>query len=191
MNGSVHIATGVTFMTILTARYATGMDVSGMHVIPAIGIATAVIGAKIPDLDLKPSQWGRGKKPRIVKAVQKTAGHIANKAIDGHRGVFHYPLWPALTYALALFESKSLSMLGAFSTLITSLLFGLVVGWGLHLFADMFNGKGIPILGPISKSKVHILDLPSEGFVPWLWWFMFTAISIFIFFKEEILCLIH
>ena len=49
-----------------------------------------------------------------------------------------------------------------------SLLFGYVTGWIMHIFADLFNGKGCPILMPLSKSKIHIVDLPSTGVVPWI-----------------------
>lgn len=37
-----------------------------------------------------------------------------------------------------------------------SLIFGIFVGWTLHIFEDLFNSKGCPILWPLAKGHVHI-----------------------------------
>lgn len=37
-----------------------------------------------------------------------------------------------------------------------SLLFGLFAGWTLHIFEDLFNKKGCPILWPLSSAHFHI-----------------------------------
>ena len=59
---------------------------------------------------------------------------------------------------------------------VCSLCFGWEWGYLMHLVADMFNGKGIPLFWPLLKSKVHIMDLPSSGFVPWIFAVLFIAL---------------
>lgn len=38
----------------------------------------------------------------------------------------------------------------------SSILFGLFLGWTLHIFEDMFNNTGCPILYPLAKGRVHL-----------------------------------
>lgn len=38
----------------------------------------------------------------------------------------------------------------------SSILFGLFLGWTLHIFEDMFNSTGCPVLWPIAKGRVHL-----------------------------------
>ena len=37
-----------------------------------------------------------------------------------------------------------------------SLVFGLLIGWLCHIIADCFNKKGVPLLWPLSPSKIHV-----------------------------------
>ena len=54
-----------------------------------------------------------------------------------------------------------------------SILWGLMCGWTLHIFEDLFNYKGCPILYPASKKHVHIASFKtrhwSEGLFLILW----------------------
>lgn len=54
-----------------------------------------------------------------------------------------------------------------------SVMWGLCMGWWLHIFQDLFNYKGCPILWPVSKGHIHIASFKtrhwSEGLFFLLW----------------------
>lgn len=54
-----------------------------------------------------------------------------------------------------------------------SILWGLMCGWTLHIFEDLFNSKGCPILYPFSRGHIHIASFKtrhwSEGLFFLLW----------------------
>ena len=67
-----------------------------------------------------------------------------------------------------------------------SLIFGFAYGYIMHLFADMFNGKGIPLFWPLMRGKVHIMDIDSSGWQAWTFCIVFLAIAGFIIFSSNI-----
>jgi membrane-bound metal-dependent hydrolase YbcI (DUF457 family) len=54
-----------------------------------------------------------------------------------------------------------------------SIIWGLLCGWLLHIFEDLFNYKGCPILYPLSKAHIHVASFKtrhwSEGIFLLLW----------------------
>lgn len=40
--------------------------------------------------------------------------------------------------------------------------FGLATGWLLHIFEDLFNSKGCPILWPVTKSHFHVMSIKTR-----------------------------
>lgn len=76
-----------------------------------------------------------------------------------------------------------------------SLLFGLFFGWIMHIFADLFNGKGIPLV-PGSDKHFHIMNVktisyrtdskghkPSSNWQEPVWLVCYCAALLFITFK--------
>lgn len=80
-----------------------------------------------------------------VEVVQRNI-----KFIVKHRGLMHTLILPACMTA-ALFVIKE--------PVFAILLQGLLVGFVSHLFMDILNPKGCPILYPISKSNIKVMNI--------------------------------
>lgn len=165
MQGKVHVAIGTATVFCLCVKYPSGLDIAGMHVLPFISLFTAAAGSYAPDIDMGTTHAGR---------KHKLTSTVVSKVGGGHRGITHTLLVPVILFALLFSVSKYLEPFPYVTMLLASPLFGFEVGWVMHIFADLFNGKGCPLLWPISRSKISIMDLPSSGFVPWL----FTAVLV-------------
>lgn len=167
MQGKVHVAIGVASTVCLCAKYPTGFEFANTMIIPLIALATATAGSYAPDIDMGRTHSGM---------KHKTASKVISKVGGGHRGITHTLLVPAIVAALMFLVSNYLTRLPYIASVLNSLLFGFQWGYIMHLFADLFNGKGIPLFWPIMRGKVHIADLPSSGFGGWA----FAVVMIFI-----------
>ena len=167
MQGKVHVAIGVATVACMCVKYTKGFDIMGVNVLPEIAIFTAAAGSYAPDVDS--SRTHSGQKHKVTsKVVSKVGG--------GHRGITHTLLFPVLLGLLMYFTQSYLVQYQYVATLTLSLLFGFEVGWVMHIFADLFNGKGCPIFWPIMRGKVHILDLPSDGIGAWCFAVVFVGL---------------
>lgn len=159
MNGKVHVAIGAGSLAVLCVKYPGGFEFANTHIVPVIGLVTASFGSYLPDIDQGRTHMGM-KHKHISKAVNKVGG--------GHRGITHTLLFPAIFIGLMYFVSNYLADLYYIQSVVGSLLFGMIYGYCMHIAADMFNGKGVPLFWPIIKRKIHFMDLPSSGFIPWV-----------------------
>lgn len=177
MQGSVHEMIGVGAVALLALSQPRGADIAGMHIQFGISIFSAALGSLLPDIDMTTTKMGHR---------HKITSKVVNKVGGGHRGVTHSLLIPALVLLGTLFLNDYLTLFQALMTLLNSLVFGFLAGYLLHIGADMFNGKGCPILWPISSSKIHIMDLPSSGMVPYIFGIVVLVLEFLILFGEEI-----
>lgn len=69
-----------------------------------------------------------------------------------HRGQTHSIICPILLYIASGYYSRSL-------------LLGMAIGWISHIIIDLFNGKGIEILYPLSKQNYRIMDIKYNGII--------------------------
>lgn len=174
MTGKVHVFIGVASLATFCAVYPKGFEFASATVLPEIGLISAAFGSYLPDIDMQRTHMG---------SKHKIASNIVNKVGGGHRGVTHTLLVPALL-ALAMWLVGTKLTLLAFPmskyviTFLMSVLFGVEFGYCMHIFADLFNGKGCPLLWPVSPTKIHILDLPSSGFGAWLFGIILVAIEV-------------
>lgn len=173
MQGKVHVAIGVATTCLMCVKYPTGFDAFGIHILPEIALLTAAAGSYAPDIDSSMTHSGRRHKV-VSKVVSKVGG--------GHRGITHTLLVPVILAVLVALTGIYVSKYSNIATVLGSIIFGLEVGWVMHIFADLFNGKGCPILWPLMKGKVHIMDLPSSGFIPWAFATILVAIMGFVTF---------
>lgn len=79
-----------------------------------------------------------------------------------HRGIAHTLLFPAAMTAVYYVIGFKYS-LGVTSAVICSLIFGFNIGYVSHVLADSLNGKGVPLLWPLSPSRIRFLDIPYGG----------------------------
>ncbi len=154
MTGKTHAAVGVATTAAILMLNPQGFELWDMHIIPAISLVTAATGSYLPDIDIHQSTMGQRHK-FISKRLK-------------HRGFTHTLVIPILLLALMQFITFLLpgAILG---DIINSLLFGLDLGWVLHIFADLFNRKGVPLFYPVSKAHVHIAAVKTRHFSEYVW----------------------
>ncbi len=134
------------------------------------GTVLAGVGGLLPDIDEPKSLIGhsprilargatgksrRGSLPRVLIRVlgELLTGIVQALAtvvreLTGHRGATHW-LLTALVVAL-----PAIAFLGPHAGLC------LAVGYLSHLALDMLTRSGIPLLGPFSKRRLHLLPKP-------------------------------
>lgn len=177
MTGKIHVAVGTATLAILCVKYPQGFEFFDVNIIPAIGLVTAAAGSKAPDIDLGRSSVGM-KHKITSKVVSKVGG--------GHRGITHTLLFPALLTIMLIYVNEFLASYAFLASFVQSLIFGFWFGWVMHIFADLFNGKGVPLFWPLMKGKVHIMDVDSDGWQAWCWLIIYIGLVVFIVFKGVI-----
>ena len=171
MNGKVHVAIGVATTVCLCLKYPTGVELFGMPMLPGIMLLSVPAGSYAPDADSPRTHAG---------AKHKGMSKVINKVGGGHRGITHTLLFPIVLTACCYFIQHTLSAYHALNVFLLSIVGGFLLGWVLHILTDLLNGKGCPIFWPLMKSKVHIIDLPSTGIVPWIVVAVYSAFIAFI-----------
>lgn len=159
MTGKTHAAVGIATTAAIIVLNPRGFDLWGVKILPVISLATAATGSYLPDIDIH--QSALGQKHRFISKRLK------------HRGFTHTLVVPVLILTAMQFVSFFMSHLPTVATLFNSLLFGLVSGWILHIFADLFNRKGVPLLYPFSKSHLHIACVKTRQMSEYAWLFLF------------------
>lgn len=139
MTGKTHAACGAAAMLALTVLHRSALPIGAETYTPAIGLLTVVVGSYAPDVDLKSSTMGQ--RFRLL-------AHLFR-----HRGLTHTLLFPALLTLLMM----GLKAQGV--AVVPELLLGFNVGWVAHIVADAFNHKGVPILWPIVRKKLHVASV--------------------------------
>lgn len=133
MTGKVHCIVGVSTAVALTICHPE-FSLFGATIYPAIGVVAAAGGSYLPDIDIEQSKLG-SKHKWLSK-------HLT------HRGITHTLLVPAILVLL--------QWLTAPIPVLPSLVLGFNVGYICHIIADLFNKKGVPLLWPLVKEKIHI-----------------------------------
>ncbi len=140
MTGSTHFAGGLAAGAVYldAVMYSAGtVGIKELGMCAAVLVSSAV-GSLAPDIDLKTSKAGHAVRP--VSAVA---------AMFGHRTFFHSPLILILIYfACASFIPADYSQI----------YISFIIGAVSHLFLDMLNRKGIPLLYPIPR-RFHIASV--------------------------------
>lgn len=133
MTGKVHTICGVSAAVAAAICYPS-LGILSATVYPAIGIVAAIPGSLLPDIDIERSKLG-SKHKWLSK-------HLT------HRGITHTLLVPLIIAGL-FFLLQAVPV-------VPSLIFGFEIGYLAHIFADMFNKKGVPLLWPLTKAKLHV-----------------------------------
>lgn len=176
MQGKVHVLIGAGSLALFCVRYPQGFEFANTHIIPVVGLATAAFGSYLPDIDQQRTHMGQ---------KHKVVSNVVNKVGGGHRGFTHTLVIPILL-AIAMFIVGTQIHTRLLASILMSLLFGAEFGYVMHIVADLFNGKGCPLLWPIMQGKVHIMDLPSSGIVPYVFAVIFLALFGVILFRTAL-----
>lgn len=141
MTGKTHVACGTTALLVLNLNQSLYVPYVPNRVLYAVGLATVGLGSLLPDIDIPDSKLGH-----MVPLISK---HLT------HRGITHTLLFP-----LILFYGTILCMN---NMIIGGLLFGLFFGWIFHIFADLFNRKGVPLLWPLMTQHFHVATVKTRS----------------------------
>lgn len=141
MTGKVHTILGVSTVVALAITNPT-LTVKDVTLYPAIGLLASVPGSLLPDIDIQQSKMGQKHK-------------FLSKHLT-HRGITHTLLFPAIIAAAIYF------LIGVVPFL-PDLLLGFEVAYVAHIFADMFNSKGVPLLWPLTKAKFHLASVQTRS----------------------------
>jgi len=148
MKGLTHIAGAAA----AGLTYATAAHLS----IPNAIIVTAgsMVATLIPDIDICTSKLGR----RIAPAS------LAIQIFIGHRTMFHAPLLYLVTlwFLAVRFPSFHLLIVAG------------AIGTASHLFLDLLNPTGIPLLWPLPK-RFRLASIRSGGILDWVTGSVLTA----------------
>jgi inner membrane protein len=106
-------------------------------------LVAALVGSYMPDIDIEQSKMG-----------QKVG--FLSKMLT-HRGITHTLLVPALLAVLIWW------ILPKNIPLLPTVVLGFGVGYVVHIVADMFNSKGVPILWPLAKAHIAIASLKTRS----------------------------
>lgn len=140
MVGKTHLCAGLCAGTAFALWSNLPLEQAG------IAAAAGLIGGVIPDLDHRKS-----------KVTQKTGlfGFFSSHLFK-HRGVLHTPI-------IYIILSTILTMSFVHNPLIHAAIFGAFVGELSHLFLDMLNPSGIPLLWPITRKRISLLPIQTGG----------------------------
>ena len=203
MTGKTHLICTVTAYSVIAYLHKEGIDVptiggDSVTVLPLIGIPTAAVGSLMPDIDIENSTMSnripffkgmlkhRGITHTLIFAIlawlgiQSKYNNISTIIISAVMGLLF-----GLTFAKGrIFISAILSSVLFTSvalivpSVVSSLMFGLSFGWLFHIFEDLLNKKGCPILFPLSKSNIHILAIKTRSWQEWIFLFLWEFLWI-------------
>lgn len=172
MNGKVHATAGIVFgvASIFLLKDMQGVELlniahegamnnalignysTGDIVECATIVASSWLGSLLPDMDHPTSTMSKKFSLLLIpyRVLQFIFGKIkCTKDFVGHRGITHSLLFLAIPIAIML--------IGTLNPWIETALFGLSIGIFSHLFMDMLNPMGVPLLLPFTKKKFRLL----------------------------------
>lgn len=124
-----------------------GLDLNVLEC--ALIFSGGAMGAMFPDIDSPTSKVRRG----IRKVF--TGNPNTDKRVINHRREPHMPFIWAILFALLFFAINNLY--------VEMFLIGMAIGVTSHLFIDMMNPAGIPLLGPFYRKKISILPIKTNS----------------------------
>lgn len=210
MTGKTHMICSTAAVAVFALGHSEGVVINGTLVYPWLSVASAAVGAYLPDMDIQQSRLGQQFK-------------LLSKNMK-HRGITHTLLVPVCLLACMvgmhsraacavvslivgiltgmLFDTKGSCKRGSavkktmafiknkkgltttmamlvltylFPSTGASLIFGLFAGWTLHIFEDLFNKKGCPILWPVAKGHIHIATFKTRHWSEYLFLFLWLG----------------
>ncbi len=138
MNGNCHFIFGASIGALSSVALHTDATTT------ALLVSTCLIGSIFPDIDNPNSNFGQLTKPisTIIGKIQKLEGKKAYQ----HRGILH---------------SFLLYFIGLIITYIwCPYLLGFFIGALSHIFLDMFNPSGVPLL---LFRRIRFARIPSSN----------------------------
>lgn len=168
MMGRTHIIIGVSYGVALIPTATQNGLTPGQLGFLMCGL---VVGSLLPDID-HPHSLISQQLPLVGKVISK---------LTRHRGLFHSVLGVVIMFAwtrwLSIFIADGLSSVIQQADLATrNISTGLMLGYILHIFADLLTVSGVRLLYPL-KFTVRIPLFKTGGFWEWLLGVMLMVVS--------------
>lgn len=142
MRGTTHKIGGISAGLIT-------LSLVGNFSIETVLIATTagIVGSLVPDIDEPNSIVGKK-----VKLLSRPV-----KAIFGHRGIIHTPIFLlGLAYLLSFLRAY---IPGEYEWMFNLAFWCFIAGYVSHLLLDMFTPQGIMLFFPLSSLRVRIIGI--------------------------------
>lgn len=137
--------------------------------INVFGFIMAFVGSLLPDIDHPGSKLGK-TVPFISYPISK---------IFGHRGITH-SLLMVVALIFVIDHYMDVEYYGV-------IVFGLIVGYISHLFADYLTKAGIPLFYPHKKSfRIPLFSFRTGSFIEYFVTYSIVILSVSFFFQDEI-----
>ena len=168
-----HEITGMVACTATIPYLVSHGIIDGSNAI-SLGLVFAggLMGAMFPDIDSPTSKIRRGIR-KTIKGNPQT-----DKRVINHRRAPHMPLFWAVIFGLIFYFIHEPH--------ITTFFIGMTIGVASHLLIDMLNPAGIPLFGPISKKKVHLLKIHTNGTGENVFAVLMIALEVYLLFFSEL-----
>ncbi len=143
MTYKTHVSVGLTFSAIV---FLLVYKIEFSPILIILLIISTVVGSSAPDLDTPTGElWDKIPAGSVVSKV------VSPVFIGGHRHLSHSFLGLLILSAIYLLILEGLfSWIPLFSGINIGLVFlAFIIGYGSHLFADMFTEMGVPLLFPL------------------------------------------
>ena len=149
----------VTHETIGATGALVACAIAGADVLTTAGcVVVSVLGSRLPDADQhgakihRKTGWERRNPLIALLGFIARIPMVAFAAIVRHRGATH---WLSTGVAVTAVFAVAAGVVDA--VLVLPVAAGLGAGYMLHLLADACTPHGVPLLGPFSRRKRHLL----------------------------------
>lgn len=167
MTGKTHLAFGTAIGIVCASHYF--LYDNGTLPNSLLFLGAAMIGSLFPDLD----------SPKSIINQKNPTRNIINK-LFGHRGFIHSPIFIILLSFLLFFLTNKANITDIW-------VYGLAIGFISHIFLDMFNKAGIPLLYPLSKHHFHCgrIRTGSKKEIPFVFIIFFVLLIIYLIWLNQ------
>ena len=149
----------VTHETIGATGALVACAIAGADVLTTAGcVVVSVLGSRLPDADQHGSKihrktgWERRNPMIALLGFIARIPLVAFAAVVRHRGATHW-----LSTGVAVTAVSAVAAGAVYAALVLPVAAGLGAGYTLHLLADACTPHGVPLLGPFSRRKRHLL----------------------------------
>lgn len=174
MDGNCHFVFGASVGTAISLNLdliSAGLpNISNSAETATLFILGGIIGGIFPDIDNPVSHMGKLSIP--ISSMIGEISKLFGKTGKNHRGVLHDPI----VYIIGI----------VLSYMYFSPLVGFFVGCFSHVYLDMFNPSGVPILFEQSKIRLAKISSGSKESIIFTWINVIAVIAISIFIKSYI-----
>lgn len=158
MNGKTHLVVASTTVIAIAVINISLNSMIGLPLYPIAMIPLGAAGGFKADMDMDGNP-----EARDAKFALWVVRHIPFlKKVFEHRGITHTLLVPGLIYSLA--KAMATGDIAWAVIFVISSLIGWMFGYCSHLFADLFNGKGIPLFWPLYWKRIHLASVTTDTY---------------------------